>query len=108
MFYRLLTVTEAHEQDDSILIEPTVLLGDGRIPRGAMVPMAGTPLELRLPGGETRTAEIKAFGVRVTAAVRDGVFRLSERPKPPFRATLTVRHATLDDLPAGTEIWISS
>jgi hypothetical protein len=108
MFYRLVTVTEAHEQDDSILIEPTVLLGNGSIPNGAMVPMAGAPVELRLPGGETRTAEIKAFGVRVTGEVRDGVFRLSQPPKPPFRATLTLRQATLGDLPAGTEIWVSS
>lgn len=108
MFYRLLTVAEASEQDGSMLIEPTVLVGGGAIPNGAMVPMAGAAVQLRLPGGETRAAEIQSFGVPVTGEMRDGVFRFTAAPKPPFRMTLRLRQATLEDLPAGTEIWVSS
>jgi uncharacterized protein (DUF2249 family) len=103
--YRLMTVERAYRTGFGLQLEPTVKLhhvGQMQSPHEPM-PYEGNEVELRLPGGEVRHAYISAFGIEAWK-VGDSLVTTSD-PKDPSLTLTLAGDLTVDDVPAGTEVW---
>ncbi|WP_194818288.1 hypothetical protein [Nocardia sp. XZ_19_385] len=105
--FLLLTVESAQPSGDQVRLLPRIPISD-LIARGGgqlQTPMPGSPLELRLPSGETASARVAAFGVESWQR-EDGTLYTTSDPSSP-ELTLTLDGASIPgDIPPGTEIWL--
>jgi hypothetical protein len=102
----LLTVQSAHRSGDVLQVMPRVPMQRliDQEP-GLMTPMPGDPLQLRLPDGSVRAAQLGSFGIE--AWERDGELYTTSDPSRP-ELTLTLAGGLgPDDLPPGTEVWLA-
>lgn len=106
MYYHLLPLEQAEQlgDTDNWRIQPLIPLKD--LAKDMMVPMAGEPLELRLPDGRVVRAQVASFGVE---AWRDssGNLYISTDPSDPSLTLVIALGEDLTDVPPGTEVWPS-
>jgi hypothetical protein len=105
MACHLLTVESVQSRGTGLRIMPPVRMR-GLIERapGMAMPMPGDPVELRLPGGQTRHATVASFGVE--SWLRDGELVTTADPADPACTLSLAGDIGAADLPAGTEVWI--
>jgi hypothetical protein len=103
----LLTVESAQRVGELVRVLPAVpirLLIDQQ--PGMLMPMPGDPLELRLPDGRTRSVPLGVFGVE-TWTGDDGALYTTSDPADPVLTLRIDGDVQPDEVPAGTEVWLS-
>ena len=101
MPFRLMTIEETRRFGPTVQLLPRILVKDllGRA-RNLVVPMAGDPLQLRLPDGRTVGTSVYTFGIEMWQV--DRTLLTNSDPVDP-ELTLTVQGDSLpDEVPAGT------
>jgi hypothetical protein len=103
----LLTVESAERLGELVRVLPAVPIR--RLIEqqpGMLMPMPGDPLELRLPGGETRSVPLGVFGVE-TRESGDGALYTTSDPADPVLTLRIGGEVRPDEVPAGTEVWLA-
>jgi hypothetical protein len=106
MPFHLMTVEETHRFGPTLQVLPRIPVKELRERAGNLVvPMAGDPLELRLPEGPMAHASVYTFGIEMWEV--DGRLLTNSNPADP-ELTLTIQGTTLpEELPLGTEVWLA-
>lgn len=106
MYCYLLTVESSSQSGTDLQVLPRVpALGLGKRAPGLMMPMSGDGLELRLPDGRVQHARVGSFGLELWRN-EDGNLYTTSDPSNPL-LTLTITGAHVEDVPPGTEVWLS-
>ncbi len=100
----LLTVESSSQIGNSVRVLPPVPIK--RLPPDMFVPMAGEKLELHLPDGRVQPASIGGFGVELRRD-EEGNFWTTSDPANPVLTLTIAGDLHPEDVPPGTEIWLS-
>lgn len=107
MRFYLLTVESSSQSGTQLQVLPRVPLFNliEQAP-GLLMPMAGDGLELRLPDGRVQYALVGGFGIEVRHH-EDGHFSTFSDPSFPVLTLTIAGDLHTEDVPPGTEIWLS-
>lgn len=100
----LVKVTSAEEAAEGVRLSPGLFRADSESRPGIKSMKQGDAIELRRPDGSVVKTRLITYGVSVWKQP-DGSFLLYGDPQDP-EIKLTI-HASIDDVPPGTEVWLA-